>query len=506
MRIFSINIGGDVATGATTVSIGSVITGGTQGSVLFIGAGSQLSQNNVNFSWDDTNNRLKIGGGATPLFGGGSLALGVGMLANSVTSGEANVAAFGNDGVGNFRLKMFTEPSPAGISGLVGHRLVLLAGTPHFAFIYGNSVCYSMSSVGNLFLNRGAGPTAYNAAARLHLDSGTATASTIKLTAGTTTGQTSSDGFDLGIDSSANAEIRNREDTALIFYQNNTDRGRFSVTNGNLLVGTATEGGGTGWQSKIVSLFTETVAGAANAMASNLARVTIPSTVSAVGGQKHAFYSIIDRNTAGNTVTDTATIYGYRITNRLISTVGASYTNTSANGVGGIYIDAFQNSGALGQYQADISSYNAIRIATDAYPTGPFKCGINIGSITGASTNFSIQTGLGLARFGDVVQMRQGMDIAYASTSTNLTLGASHCAVVADATGGTVTITLPSGVTTLIGRRYLIKKIDASANTVLVAAFSGETIDGAASVPLTTQYARTSVVAAGATSTGWWVI
>lgn len=37
------------------------VIGGTPGSVLFVGAGSLLAQDNANFFWDDTNNFLGIG-------------------------------------------------------------------------------------------------------------------------------------------------------------------------------------------------------------------------------------------------------------------------------------------------------------------------------------------------------------------------------------------------------------------------------------------------------------
>lgn len=46
--------GGGVTVGTTTV------TGGTTGSVLFVGASSVLQQDNTNFFWDDTNNRLGL--------------------------------------------------------------------------------------------------------------------------------------------------------------------------------------------------------------------------------------------------------------------------------------------------------------------------------------------------------------------------------------------------------------------------------------------------------------
>lgn len=42
-------------------SIGGTITGGTTGSVLFINPTNTLAQDNANFFWDDTNNRLGIG-------------------------------------------------------------------------------------------------------------------------------------------------------------------------------------------------------------------------------------------------------------------------------------------------------------------------------------------------------------------------------------------------------------------------------------------------------------
>lgn len=44
-----------------SVAIGSAITSATAGSVLFAGASGVLQQDNANFFWDDTNNRLGIG-------------------------------------------------------------------------------------------------------------------------------------------------------------------------------------------------------------------------------------------------------------------------------------------------------------------------------------------------------------------------------------------------------------------------------------------------------------
>jgi hypothetical protein len=74
---------------------------------------------------------------------------------------------------------------------------------------------------------------------------------------------------------------------------------------------------------------------------------------------------------------------------------------------------------------------------------------------------------------------------------------ASDYTIRADATSGAVTVNLPAA--TGSGRIIRIKKLDASANVVTLAAAAAETIDGAASASLTAQYSTLSVqdVAAG---------
>jgi len=50
-----------ITTGPSKTAIGKVVVGGTTGSVLFIDANGKLGEDNTNFQWDDTNNRLGIG-------------------------------------------------------------------------------------------------------------------------------------------------------------------------------------------------------------------------------------------------------------------------------------------------------------------------------------------------------------------------------------------------------------------------------------------------------------
>ena len=47
--------------GSGSTTIGAAVTGGTAGSVLFVGSGPVLAQDNANFFWDPTNHRLGVG-------------------------------------------------------------------------------------------------------------------------------------------------------------------------------------------------------------------------------------------------------------------------------------------------------------------------------------------------------------------------------------------------------------------------------------------------------------
>lgn len=85
------------------------------------------------------------------------------------------------------------------------------------------------------------------------------------------------------------------------------------------------------------------------------------------------------------------------------------------------------------------------------------------------------------------------------SVSTNTTLTSSHCIVFVDASGGAVTITLPTPVVFAPSRFYYIYKVDASANAVSVIAGGTDTLVGITSTG--TQYNMLKLV--GLTTTSW---
>jgi hypothetical protein len=86
------------------------------------------------------------------------------------------------------------------------------------------------------------------------------------------------------------------------------------------------------------------------------------------------------------------------------------------------------------------------------------------------------------------------MFLAPTSVSASTTLdpiGAN--AVLANATGGAFTVTLPSLKDVKDGEIFYVQKVDSSANAVTVAAASGENIEGGTSVSLSTQWTKVMV-------------
>lgn len=83
------------------------------------------------------------------------------------------------------------------------------------------------------------------------------------------------------------------------------------------------------------------------------------------------------------------------------------------------------------------------------------------------------------------------------AVTATTTLTENDSILTADATTATVTVNLPTAVG-ITGRRYTIKKVDASVNAVTVDPSGTETIDGAATSALTSQWAGVSLVSDGA--------
>lgn len=74
------------------IAIGDAVGGGTLNSVLYVGAGGLLAQENANFAYDESTDRLLIGPGGSTLFSTATGNLGFGATAgDSITTGDRNI-------------------------------------------------------------------------------------------------------------------------------------------------------------------------------------------------------------------------------------------------------------------------------------------------------------------------------------------------------------------------------------------------------------------------------
>lgn len=91
-----------------------------------------------------------------------------------------------------------------------------------------------------------------------------------------------------------------------------------------------------------------------------------------------------------------------------------------------------------------------------------------------------------------------GLRVGVISKTANYTLIATDYVVLADATGGAITQTLPACVLGNVGVLYSVIKVDGSANAVTVGRTGSDTINGATSVSLPLQFSTTTVVCGSA--------
>lgn len=91
---------------------------------------------------------------------------------------------------------------------------------------------------------------------------------------------------------------------------------------------------------------------------------------------------------------------------------------------------------------------------------------------------------------------------AYRSVTTSGNVVSGDYLIIADATAGAITMTLPPAAL-VPGRIYVFKRINAGANQVIVDGYAAETIDGATTHTLTPQWNSVTIMSNG---TAWFIL
>lgn len=103
---------------------------------------------------------------------------------------------------------------------------------------------------------------------------------------------------------------------------------------------------------------------------------------------------------------------------------------------------------------------------------------------------------------GAIKVVTNGRLVDYLTVTGDTTLDNGYEVILADATGGNLTITLPS-VSTYPGQVYTIKKIDGTINTVTVDGAGSQTIDGELIITIIDQYVSITIANNGV---AWYIL
>jgi hypothetical protein len=115
------------------------------------------------------------------------------------------------------------------------------------------------------------------------------------------------------------------------------------------------------------------------------------------------------------------------------------------------------------------------------------------------ATNKTLRVSGGLPAWADA---DTNPAVATSTKTSSYTITGTDVIIFADATSTNVTITLPTAAS-FTGYNFYVKRIDGSANTCSVARSGSDTIDGATSFSLDTQYFSIRAVSNG---TNWYII
>lgn len=136
-------------------------------------------------------------------------------------------------------------------------------------------------------------------------------------------------------------------------------------------------------------------------------------------------------------------------------------------------------------------------INSGLYKPATSTLGISTASVERIRIDSSGRIGIGTTSPNSILHVAGPIATAIATKTAAYTIGAGDSVILGNATAGAFTVTLPTAVG-IAGRQYIIKKIDSSANAVTLDGAGSETIDGAATVALSAQWARSTVVSDGA--------
>ena len=215
-------------------------------------------------------------------------------------------------------------------------------------------------------------------------------------------------------------------------------------------------------------------------------------------GHTHTASNISDSTAVGRSILTAADAAAVRsaagaeqtLSGRTVDASSAVFAAGTTSGTG------LKVGGATNQF---LGFYNATPVSQQSATTDLGTALSNLG-LRAAGTAYPITTSGAVSLTGTVTIT--GLLRAYTALSANTTLSTTHHFVGVDASAGNRTITLPTPV---VGREYVVKKVDSSANTVTVVTGTPAThsINGTTGGSIVLSYQNQTTAVVGATTTAW---
>lgn len=212
-------------------------------------------------------------------------------------------------------------------------------------------------------------------------------------------------------------------------------------------------------------------------------------------------------------------IYSYDTTTAASIPIGdrslAHNNNSSSTLIGSTHTGAFDLALNTG-HQLVFFEYSSapdvnVDITSTGYTSGVAEVNGHTGSAKGIYLNEPYQTAV-ITKLTNVtddtvdryhISKTAGIHEAVTLTSGTHTVDNSMMLILCDCSSGNITLNLPTSARR-DSREFIIKKIDGTANTVTVNRAGSDTIDGATSFTLTTQYQGHGIMGDGVT--GWHIV